>query len=245
MNPLFSILYLFGYLGFTVGPARVEKALFGAEHITEVFEIQNFSNDSLRIKVEFEDFDIDEYGKVSFFAPGNVSNSVAPYTTINPEEFFVPPKGREYVRITFRMPKDLEHHEYYGMLLFKSQPIPTKYQPMIVTVGEIGVPIYYSVAHLIIKDAAFDSLTVSRDTIRIVFRNASNIHVRVKGEAKILKNDKIIQKDSIPEFVVLPDRRRKIKLPIRQILEKGTYVVRVRLDYGAIELMEGERLFRY
>ncbi|MGQ9535470.1 MAG: hypothetical protein ACUVTF_09640 [bacterium] len=237
-------MYLFNYLGFTVGPAQVDKALYGAETITEVFEVQNFSNDSLRIRIEFEDFDIDENGKVTFSPSGTIKNSVALYAVINPEQLFIAPQNKEYVRITFRMPKDAKFTEYYGMLLFKSQPIPTQYQPMISMAGEIGVPIYYSVANPIVKDASFDNLYVLNDSINIVFKNAGNIHLRVKGEAKILKYDEtIIEKDSIPEFVVFPKRLRKVKLPLKEQLEQGNYIIRVRLDYGAVQLMEGERRF--
>jgi len=227
-----------------VSPARIEKMLFGAEEITEVFEVQNVSDDSLRIKIEFEDFVIDENGKTIFLPAESLFNSIAPYVVVNPEEFSIRPQGIEYVRLTFRIPRDKEISEYYGMMIFKSQPIPSQYQPMIQIAGEVGVPIYYSVANLIIKDASFESLYVVDDSINIVFKNAGNIHLRVKGEAKILTIDeKIVEKDSIPEFVVLPEKIRKVKLPIKIKLRNGDYLIRVRLDYGALQLLEGERRF--
>jgi hypothetical protein len=228
-----------------VSPARVEKMLFGAEEITEVFEIQNVSNDSLRIKIAFEDFIIDEDGGTIFLRAESLVNSIAPFTVINPEEFFIKPQDRDFVRMTFRMPKESKIPEYYGMLLFKSQPVPSQYQPMIMIAGEIGVPVYCSVANLATKDASFDSLYVNDDSIIIVLKNAGNIHLRVKGEAKILTTDeKIVEKDSIPEFVVLPEKVRKVKLAIKSNLENGDYLIRVRLDYGALHLMEGERRFK-
>ncbi len=239
------IIYLvINYLGFTVGPARVDKALFGAEEITEVLEVQNFSNDSLRIRIEFEDFDIDEYGKVTFLNAGSISNSVASHCVVNPEEFFVRPQGTGFVRLSFRTPAGAMTSEYYGMLLFKSQPIPTRYKPTITVAGEIGVPIYYSVADLVVKDAFFESLTVTNDSVNIVFRNVSNVHLRVRGEANLLTYDEtLVTKDSIPEFVVLPGRVRRVRLPLEEVLERGSYIMRVRLDYGAVELIEGERRF--
>ncbi len=240
------ICFVINYLGFTIGPARVDKALFSAEEITEVFEVQNFSNDSLRIRIGFEDFDVDEQGNVSFFPAGNFSNSVAPHCIVNPEEFSIQPQSIENVRVTFRPPPEGKVFEYYGMLLFKSQPIPTQYKPTITVAGEIGVPMYYSVARLVIKDAVFDSLDVKNDSVSIVFRNAGNVHLRVKGEAKILRYDEtLVWTDSIPEFVVMPTKARKMKLPLNQKLGKGTYILRTILDYGAIELIEGERVFTW
>lgn len=238
------IYLLINYLGFTIGPARVDKALFGPEEITELFEVRNFSNDSLRFRIEFEDFDIDEYGKVTFFNAGSLSNSVASHCIINPEEFYVRPQGIEVIRLTFRPPQLAKISEYYGMLLFKSQPIPTQYRPSIAVAGEIGVPLYFSVADLVIKDAFFESLTVVGDSVAVVFRNASNVHLRVRGEACLLKYDEtLIKKDSIPEFVVMPSRIRRLNLPLGEVLEKGSYIMRVRFDYGAVELIEGERRF--
>jgi len=244
MNLLSCILYLFNYLAYTVSPARIEKMLFGTEEITEVFEIQNFSNDSLRIRVEFEDFIIDEDGRVEFLPPDSIPASLRHWTVVNPEEFFIPPQSKGFIRITFRPPKEDRLPEYYGMLIFKSQPIPTQYQPMIQIAGEIGVPVYYSLADLIIKDASFENLSVEEDSVSILFRNIGNVHLRVKGEMKILTIDeRIVEKDSIPEFVVLPQKIRKVRLPIKSKLKNGEYKVRARLDYGAIQLLEGERRF--
>lgn len=244
---LFAFLYLLppsiteAYLGFTVSPAKIEKMLFGAEGITEVFEIHNFSNDTLRIKLDFEGFVIDEVGKTKFLPPDSYPNSIAPYTVVNPEEFFIQPQSREFVRLTFRMPPD-SVPEYYGMLIFKSQPIPSAYQPMIQIAGEIGVPIYYSKAELSVKDVVFEDLYVEKNNINIVLRSRSTIHLRVKGEAKILTLDeRVVEKDSIPEFIIFPDKIRKISVPIKEKLNKGEYTIRVRFDYGTAKLIEGER----
>lgn len=240
-----TIIVLMSYVGFTVGPARVDKALFGAGEITEVLEVQNLSDDSLRIRLLFEDFDIDRTGKVTFFEPGTKPNSVASFATVNPEEFFVPPHGRQYVRMTFRAPAQSQIPEYNGMLIFRSQPIPTQYKPTVSVAGEIGVPIYYPVSQLITRDAVIDSLEIIRDSIYVVFRNASNIHLRVKGEATVLTlQDNVVTRDSIHEFVVLPDHSRRLVLPIEKPLGSGTYSVKVLFDYGALELIEGERMFR-
>jgi len=243
MNPVLFILYLFSYLGYTVSPARIEKVVLGAEQITEVFEIQNFSNDSLRIKVDFEDFFIDEDGRVEFLPTDSLTVSLRRWTVVNPEEFSIPPQSKEFIRITFRPPQEDRIPEYYGMLIFKSQPVPSQYQPMIQIAGEIGVPVYYSLSDLIIKDASFENLYVEKDSIIIIFKNIGNVHLRVKGEAKILTTDeRIVEKDSIPEFVVLPQKIRKVRLPIKSKLD-GEYKIRVRLDYGALQLLEGERSF--
>jgi P pilus assembly chaperone PapD len=242
--PLLAI-FLNGFLGYTVSPVRVDKQIFSAAEITETVEVQNVSRDTLRIKVEFEDFEIDRNGTVKFMPSSTLKNSVAAYMAVNPEEFFIPPESRENVRITFRPPAENKDPEYYGMAIFKSQPIPSQYQPMIKIAGEIGIPIYYSVSRLVVKDAAFDSLYVTRDTVNILFRNAGNIHLRVRGISHILvNNDRAVATDSIREFVVMPGQDRKVKLPIKPALEPGSYTLKVQLDYGAVELMEGETNFK-
>lgn len=239
------LCFLMNYLGYVVSPARVEKTVFGAEQITEVFEVVNLSNDSLRIKIEFEDFDVDANAEVTFLPAGSRSNSVAPFTTINPEEFSVGPQQIENVRVTFRMPQQQKLPEYYSMLLFKSQPIPTEYQPMIAVAGEIGVPIYYANAELAHKKAGFERLYIPNDTIFFVIRNNGNVHLRIMGEAQLLRSDgTTIEKNLIPEFVIFPDNIRLIKVPITTTIEKGdTCITRIRLDYGVVELIEAERRF--
>ena len=238
-------LFLIGYLGFTVGPAKVEKSLLGAESITEVFEVQNFTNDSLRIVVEFEDFDIDRLGKVTFYPGGHFANSLAPRAVVNPEEFVVPPKEVENVRVTFRLDRSSGIPEYYGMMLFKSHPIPTRYASSIALAGEVGVPIYYAIPEHVVRDASFDSLVVVNDTLEIVLHNTGNIHVRIKGEAIVRTfDDKVIQRDSLPEIVIMPRKRRKLKAGLKKPLEPGSYVAEVIFDYGAIEVLAGERRFR-
>lgn len=237
-------LVLLSYLGFTIGPAKIEKSLLGAETVTEIFEVQNFTEDSLRIKVEFEDFDIDESGKVIFYSPGHFAYSLAPRATINPEEFVIPPGDVENLRVTFQLSSSTEIPEYYGMLLFKSQPIPIRYSSAISVAGEIGVPVYYTIPEYAVKSASFDSFFVRNDSLEIVLSNTGNAHLRIVGEAVITTYDtKIVQQDSLPELVVMPKKQRRLKIPIKEILQKGSYVAKVVLDYGAIELIVGERRF--
>ncbi len=241
-----NIIYLtlISYLGFTVGPAKVEKALIGAETITEVFEVQNFTDDSLRIVSEFEDFDIDKSGKVAFYVGGHFANSLAPRAIINPEEFVVPPRDVEDVRVTLRLDRKIGIAEYYAMLLFKSQPIPTIYGATIAVAGEIGVPVYYGIPEHTIRNASFDSLSVIDDTLEVVLSNTGNVHLRVNGEANITTYDKkLVQRDSLPEFVVMPGKQRKLRIGLGESLEPGDYVVEVTFDYGAIELLVGEGRF--
>jgi hypothetical protein len=238
---IFSII---SYLGFTVGPAKVEKTMLGAEKLTEVFEVQNFTDDSLRIKVEFEDFGIDGEGIVTFYDPGYFDNSLGSRAIVNPEEFIVPPRQIEKVRVTFDLLRAGEIPEYYSMLLFKSRPIPTKYSTAINVAGEIGVPIYYTMPDYASKAASFESLLVRNDSLEIVLSNTGNVHLRIRGEVVITTYDsKIVQQDSLPEFVVMPGKQRRLKVGVDRTLEAGSYVVKVVFDYGAIELIVGERKF--
>lgn len=235
---------IISYLGFTVGPAKVEKTVLGAENLTEVFEVQNFTDDSLRIKVEFEDFDIDETGNVSFYAPGHFTYSLGARAVINPEEFVVPPRAVENLRVTSVLPLDNEMPEYQSMLLFKSKPIPTRYSATISVAGEIGVPIYYTMSQHAAKGVSLDSFFVHHDSLEIVLTNTGNVHLRIRGEFIISTYDsKIVQQDSLPEFVVMPGRRRKLNISIKETLRDVTYVAKVIFDYGAIELIMGERRF--
>ena len=237
-------IFFFSYLGFTVGPARVEKTVIGAEAMTEVFEIQNFTDDSLRIKVELEDFDIDDRGKVTFYPPGYFTGSLAPRAVINPEEFVIPPKSIERLRATFSLPVSEALVEYYSMLIFKSRPIPTRYSTAISVAGEIGVPVYYIMPQNARRSASFDSFLVEKDSLEIVISNAGNVHLRISGEAIISTFDtRIVQQDSLTEFVVLPGRKRRLKIGIDEKLEQGGYLAKVILDYGAVELIVGERKF--
>ncbi len=241
---IFYIAFI-GYLGFTVGPARVEKNMVGAETVTEIFEVQNFTDDSLRIRVEFEDFDIDKAGNVTFYEGGYLMNSLAPRAVINPEEFFIPPKSIERVRVTFQLSRNSDIPEYYGMLMMKSLPMPTRYTPNIAVAGEIGIPIYYTIPEYAERDACFDSLIVYTDMLEAVLSNRGNVHLRISGEAIISNVDDIVmQRDSLPEFVVLPRKQRKIRIPIEAVQDAGVYKAKVIFDYGAIELLMGERRFQ-
>jgi hypothetical protein len=242
-----NILYIafIGYLGFTVGPARVEKNLVGAETVTEIFEVQNLTDDSLRIRVEFEDFDIDRSGSVTFHEGGYLSNSLAPRAVINPEEFFIPPKNIERVRVTFQLSRSSDIPEYYGMLMIKSLPIPTRYSPTIAVAGEIGVPIYYMIPEHAERNASFDSLILDNHTLEAVISNIGNVHLRINGEVVVSTfDDRIMHRDSLPEFVVLPRKQRKLMIPIEEVLDPGMYKAKIILDYGAIELLVGERRFQ-
>lgn len=236
------VLVIIGYLGFTVGPARVEKTVLAAESFTDVFEVQNFTADSLRIKVEFEDFDIDEAGDVAFYAAGHLANSLAPIAAVNPEEFVIGPESIERLRVTFDLPRDAGVSEYYSMLVFKSQPIPTRYSAAISVAGEIGVPIYYSISKYAVREVSFDSLTERNDSLEMVLTNTGNVHARIRGEVVVTNSDMTtVQQDSLPEFVVMPGKSRRLKVAIDDAIGTGVHVARVLLDHGAAELLAGER----
>ena len=236
------LIVLIGYLGFTVGPARVEKTVLVPDAFTDVFEVQNFTADSLRIRVEFEDYGIDVWGEVTFHSPGYFANSLAPVAVINPEEFVIPPQSMERLRVTFNLPREADVPEYYSMLIFKSQPIPTQYSSAISVAGEIGVPIYYSISRYAVAAISFDSLFERKDSLEVVLSNTGNVHARVKGEILIRDNSgRTVQQDSLAEFVVMPGKNRRFKIAIDRSIGEGTHVARVIFDYGGIELLIGER----
>ena len=130
------------------------------------------------------------------------------------------------------------------MILFKSQPIPTRYQSMITVAGEIGIPIYYSDAKLGVRRADFENLYIEKDSIFVVIQNRGNVHLRIRGETRIFANMDLIKADSIPEFVILPEKKRIYTIPLPENINLGdTCIARIRIDYGVTELIEGERIF--
>jgi P pilus assembly chaperone PapD len=131
------------------------------------------------------------------------------------------------------------------MLMIKSRPIPTQYSPTIAVAGEIGVPIYYTIPEYAERIATFDSLTVNNGVLEAVVSNAGNVHLRINGEVVLSTfDDRIVQEDSLSEFVVLPRRQRKMRIQVEEDLDPGSYKAKVTLDYGAIELLVGERRFQ-
>jgi P pilus assembly chaperone PapD len=111
--------------------------------------------------------------------------------------------------------------------------------------GEIGVPVYYGIPEHAKKNAQFDSLAVDDDTLDIVLTNTGNVHLRINGEVNISTFDKkLMQRDSLPEFVIMPGKQRKLRIGLKEVLDPGDYIVEVIFDYGAIELLMGERRFR-
>ena len=109
---------------------------------------------------------------------------------------------------------------------------------------EIGVPVYYIMPQNARRSASFDSFLVEKDSLEIVISNAGNVHLRISGEAIISTFDtRIVQQDSLTDFVVLPGKQRRLKIGIDEKLEQGGYLAKVILDYGAVELIVGERKF--
>ena len=144
--------------------------------------------------------------------------------------------------MTFKLPREAEVSEYYSMLIFKSQPIPTQYSSAISVAGEIGVPIYYSISRHAVGAVSFDSLFETNDSLEVVLSNTGNVHARIRGEILVRNSTgKTVQRDSLPEFVVLSGRNRRFKIAIERTIGEGMHVARVIFDYGGVELLVGER----
>ncbi len=248
---LFFLLLLqtgIGAISWSVTPEKVEKVLSGFKEITEVFELQNMADDTLRLKIEFEDFVLDKEGRAIFFRAESLPNSLARWAVLNPEEVLLQPRSKDFVRMTFRLPESSKFAEYYGMIVFKSLPVPTlsrPYQPTIQVAGEIGVPVFYSLAEIVKREGAFEDLYVEKESVHVVFKNTGNVHLRVKGKKQILNlAEELVEEEEVSEFVVLPDQVRRVKLPIKKRLTDGEYIVRVLFDYGVVELLQGEARFK-
>ena len=181
-----------------------------------------------------------EDGRQSFYRPaGEVERSCAPWVTLNPVEAQVEPGEPLNVKVAVSVPHEVGPGGYWCVLTVDERPDPTV-RPDGVAVqflASVSVGIFVNIDP-IEKAAKIHGVRISDDKAEVLIRNTGNTPLGVEGRVEFLTPDgaepvavaavarRTVVLDPAPEALLLA------KLPDRNKLPSGRYIVRVVLDVG-------------
>jgi len=227
---------------FTITPPKQELVVKSGENKTFTITVDNIDDSTLHLKIYPSDWLIDSDNEISHFPANTLKNSCSGWFYINPQEFNIPGKSTQEVRISMQTPNDV-YGDYWSMLYFESTPFASNTNQMILLNTRIGSAVYATIAGTTSKNGEIIGLDFDKKEYRVktVFENTGNVHIRVKGFMQIFKDDKMVYENKIEEKLSLPESKTNIYFPIETELQKGEYLIKVNLDYSGSEILEGEK----
>jgi len=226
----------------TISPPNFEFLIKPKEEKTFLIKIANPGDSIVHVKTYQNDWTVDDNNKIQFFPANTFGFSSSDWFYINPIEFNLEPHSEQNIRITQRVP-DSVLGEYRTMIFFETTPFSPTPNSMIQFNSRIGCAIYSAILGTVSINGDITNIKYSKKKSSIIasFKNTGNMHCRVKTNLIIFENGKNIYKRSIPSQLVLPGKTQNINIPIDTYLSKGTYRIKVTMDYGGKELLQGEK----
>ncbi|MEO0233512.1 MAG: hypothetical protein ABIN35_02710 [candidate division WOR-3 bacterium] len=233
---------IFPQIGFNISPPKYEFTVRPEEIKNFTINVQNTTDSTLHVKIYAVDWSLDIDNNVKYFTAGKLKNSCSNWIYVNPQEFNINPNSSEDIRFTLSVPKNV-FGDYWSMIFFESTPFNPTGSSMLLVAGRVGCTIYSTIAGTTVKNGDITGLEFDKKEYKVkaIFENTGNVHLRVKASMKIFKDEKMVYQLEIPEQVSLPEIRTTISFPVETQLLKGDYTIKVNIDYGGNELLEGEK----
>ena len=189
------LLFFPAFTGATisVSPTLFELKIPRGKSYTDAVRVVNVGKAEMRVNVYLSDFDLRQDGGVSFFEAGTHRYSLAQHLRLNPTSFVLEPEEEKWVRFTVTMPADSEG-ESQGILFFQTLPKEVKRTTgkQVLVSARIGAAVYAAAKPTIAYSSEIPALFLRQDPedasfhYTLLYHNNGNVHVRPKGELKIL-----------------------------------------------------------
>lgn len=237
-----------GPLQFGLTPPDVELVPVPGGTASGVVVVYNRSGESVHFRVAVQDVFIRPSGVIEILTPGSMGWSVVRMTRLLPAEFVLPPKQQIPVRVVVTVPRDARGG-LFGAIVVSPTPVLQSGTPrgtFVVVAPKLAARLLVTVDGTAVTQGAITNMIAAVAPgkgveVKTVFRNSGNVHVRVDGTVKLLRNGEPIATAPLQDSVVLPGTVREFRLSLGTgRLAPGTYVVRAVMDYGGDVLVAGE-----
>lgn len=238
-----AALPLHAQYGLGLTPMRLEfPAVAGTAH-SGALSVSNSGGTKIRVRTQILDFYVDANQTPQYMdeVPAEVEYSCRKWITVNPMEIEVEAKRQVSARYTIRVPaaaRQASHHCAIGFVTLPTneeiQGIGVRTAIRVVTAiyPIVGKPeIKASIFALALEDVAAGDRRVWRAIV--VMENAGEMLYRPMGSVEVVDAaGKVSEKLVMPSFPVLPNRRQRFILPMKNDLAAGPYTLRAHIDVG-------------
>ena len=181
----------------SVSPSLVELKIPRGKSYTDAIRVTNVGKANIHVNVYLSDFLLNSDGNIDFFDAGTREHSLANYMRLNPSSFTLGPQEEKWVRFTLTVPDDLKG-EYQVIIFFHTQAsrVRSPEGRRVLVAARIGTTVYAGVKSTIHYSSEISDLFLRKDChdsyfhYALIYHNNGNIHVRPKGQLKILDQKK-------------------------------------------------------
>jgi P pilus assembly chaperone PapD len=207
------------------------------------FNVTNEGAAPVQVSIYLGDWERREDGEHNFPPPGTLPHSCAKYLQVFPLSLRLPPGARQAVRLA-QSGADSLKSACWSIAFVETNAPSTAAGRQVTYVTRLGVKIYLLPPGLT-KEGDVEEMAVQRGDsggrrIAITFHATGGMPLWVHGTLEYRRADNsVAATDSIAEFPVLPNARRRIAVRARQ-LAPGKYLALALLDYGGSEIAAGQ-----
>jgi hypothetical protein len=241
-------------LGLGLVPMRVELHLTPGQEYSGSLKLSNESGERTRIRAEILDFNIDDKATPQFERnlPQEAAYSCKEWLSLNPMEIEIEKGGFLNVRYTLRLPANVAEGSYncaagFTTLSAAEQANAGVGMRMAVRiVSAIYVIVGAPTIHGTLKEIKLEPLPPGKDFPQggwqavVVLQNQGRMYFRPVGKLEVLDDKgQVVETEEFTSLPVLRERDQRFLFPLKTHLETGPYKLRVHVDVGTGEILEG------
>jgi hypothetical protein len=234
-----------GAFGFSVEPSRIELVVPAGKRRGQSVIVKNGRSEPLHLTTYVRDIIYLPDGTSDFPPEGSTDWSCAAWVHVVPNELEIPANSSQEVRVSVIAPSEAEGGKY-AMLFFETGPSYASGDGIGVNF-RIGALVQAVIPGTERYEASMKNLTVTPPSeIRTDIFNNGNLLLRPKGQIKIFEvgGKKVRQLSFNPNLLgVLPSTLRSFSTTLEEPLPSGSFRVKIEVDYGAKNILVGERSF--
>ena len=230
-------------LGLNVWPSKFELQVAPGGQKTGVIAVQNQSMSKMRLQVLILNCRMNEAGAMTY-VDGDDPYGCRAWLKTSAQEFEVNPRTNYQLLYSIRVPKDAAGSYIAAILLADAarQLTPNEYQDL------QGTIVLQTVPGSGVKAADLLGLALQKSTADANFaavltmQNRGNLALTPSGQLQLFAEDgseKLNAPINEGKEMVLPGSTRRLLVPLEN-LEAGSYKVTATVDYGSLELLQGE-----
>ncbi len=229
------------------------------ETMTFSLKIENLGEEPEGATVYLGDWERDFNGNIQYLSPGTLPQSLANWIKISPTSFTIKGGGDREIRFTISVPEG-EEGSRWAVLFIQREPElaeevvkrgEEERRVVIRSVFRYAIRIYQTVPGTEKREGKVTDIGVNLTEggypvkIKVEFENTGNTFLKPTGwvEFRDMEEGKTVAKIDIPEFPILPGRKRALEVSYQKELPPGKYITLAVIDYGGDNLVAGQAFF--
>lgn len=214
------------------------------DYLTASIDIQGGSSETIRFKIYPEYFKISQQGTMDIIENSQDADYLIKNVRFVPNEFTLQNGKSQKVRLTVYNLKSMPDGESRMVLFLEDVDAKEVYLPSgkkdvatkLIVKTRVGIPVYVDKGRFV-KCAYIENFDIKKqdNEIKTMLKLVStgNSKVRLTGKMQIIKDKKLIKEYPIKNSVASANNIlfTNDSIPLNDIQEKGTYTIRVILQY--------------